>query len=537
MSGECFIPLLTQLPWFGFADKLLGDCVLTKPKVHFLLCTKLLLLHFSDQIQLLQNIIGYLSTSHTRRHLFIQVLKELLSVWSDSSGVRHRSYEQHLYISRAIFVCLAFLNTSEKSQHKEDCLEMLMSGMQFHIASSDPHRRNVSMAMAEAVSQVFNPGGPVLKFEYDKDQVKDLLLLMEIPKEPLPAQVSMGNSVTLTNSDGGRDGLKSETVSGSEYMKKEHETEGDLKCNVDEDLDSDDDLVPFDMSSDIPSNKIKSPKYIRECMEGLISSDNVEKQGICLAAAELLIRSSPDGLSEIAVEFTKILIHLTEAHIMEDFTRLRFGALVSLTVRCPVEVSDYLTEEFYNRNYNIRQRLDMLEVLAAAARELSTPEVSDTKNKVEQLPPEDSLEGWQEVIKKRVESKTRRFSKGRTKPEPVPVPNRFSSVSGHFFYPLLKNFDRKENTLNLLGEDSLVLGRLIFTLGIVMYAATNSPVSYQLTATLLEFIWTLRFHNDLGVRRAVLFAVAMIYLSVQPYTLLEDLQQEVLESKIWLEGM
>ena len=30
-----------------------------------------------------------------------------------------------------------------------------------------------------------------------------------------------------------------------------------------------------------------------------------------------------------------------------------------------------------------------------------------------------------------------------------------------------------------MGEDSLVLGRLMYTLGIVMYAAANIPVSHE----------------------------------------------------------
>jgi len=35
---------------------------------------------------------------------------------------------------------------------------------------------------------------------------------------------------------------------------------------------------------------------------------------------------------------------------------------------------------------------------------------------------------------------------------------------------------RAENTFDLLGEDCYVLGHLMYTLGIVMYAAANSPV-------------------------------------------------------------
>ena len=39
-----------------------------------------------------------------------------------------------------------------------------------------------------------------------------------------------------------------------------------------------------------------------------------------------------------------------------------------------------------------------------------------------------------------------------------------------------------------------------------------------------------------SVRQGLLFAVSMVYLSVPSHMLLEDLQQEVFESKNWLEG-
>ena len=35
---------------------------------------------------------------------------------------------------------------------------------------------------------------------------------------------------------------------------------------------SDDDLEPYDLSADVKVTKVKQPKYIRECMEGM--SDN-----------------------------------------------------------------------------------------------------------------------------------------------------------------------------------------------------------------------------------------------------------------------
>ena len=51
--------------------------------------------------------------------LYLQVLKTLLSVWSDGSALRHTSYEQHFYISQAIMVCLAFMDEVPFQQMKE----------------------------------------------------------------------------------------------------------------------------------------------------------------------------------------------------------------------------------------------------------------------------------------------------------------------------------------------------------------------------------------------------------------------------------
>lgn len=206
-----------------------------------------------------------------------------------------------------------------------------------------------------------------------------------------------------------------------------------------------------------------------------------------------------------------------------------------------------MTDQFYDRNYTIRQRLDIIEVIGTAAQELSKPvdQTSHSKHpsstassKIKEIPSkEETAQNWKDVVQKRIESKTRRFGQGRSKPEPEAVVNQFAPVAGSFFYPLMKNFDRKENTFDLMGEDCLVLGRLMYTLGIVMYAAANIPTVRQMAVALMEFIWVLRFHSEPSVRQGLLFAVSMVYLSVPSHMLLGDLQQEVFESKNWLEDV
>ena len=91
---------------------------------------------------------------------------------------------------------------------------------------------------------------------------------------------------------------------------------------------------------------------------------------------------------------------------------------------------------------------------------------------------------------------------GPSKPPPVPSPNRFAPVAPTFFFPLMAAFDCPVATLDLLGQDSLLLGSLLHALGTVMYCATNAPLAPTMAATLLDFLWALRYHNEAYVNHS-----------------------------------
>ncbi|KAJ7388116.1 TEL2, telomere maintenance protein 2 [Desmophyllum pertusum] len=131
----------------------------------------------------------------------------------------------------------------------------------------------------------------------------------------------------------------------------------------------------------------------------------------------------------------------------------------SLTVMCPQQIACHLTEEFFAPNYNLQQRMDMLNVLADAAQQLSTPaETAKTRTVPRKFPlpqadsvkPLQAVPEWQKIVQERIDGKTKRISKGPSPPQPTAVANKFAGVAGFFFFPLMKNFDSKVNTLDLL---------------------------------------------------------------------------------------
>ncbi|BFZ03712.1 hypothetical protein BsWGS_06751 [Bradybaena similaris] len=525
-------PLLKRIPWFGLVEKFLGDSVVHISVINMLICTKLLLhRHYSNPKTLLQNCIGYLTSFHTRRHLFLEVCLRLLRVWGDSSSLKHTSAEQHLYISKALMMCIGSLNEAEKQSCKDKMLMMLMPGVQAHLESSDPATRMVGMTVAKALTETVDPSGPKLEFEVDLTNplVSELLSFRdELPEDPGPSP----EEVSLMAPD-------DSVTKGIDTVKLEEKAREMEQA----DLDSDDDLEPYDMSQDTKLLKAKPPKYVRDCMEGLISSsEDPDRTEMCLQHAESLIRKKPFGLSEIAAEFAKILLHLQDTHCFENYLTNRLRALVALTITCPSQVADYLTSQFYERNYSIRQRMDILEVLAAAAQELSQPQKDEPANEKNmksctELSPTPDAVSWREIVQRRIESNTRRFARGRSKPEPIPKPNRLVAVAGQFFYPLMTKVDKSEPCIDLLERDTTLLFRLLYTLAIVLYSSMNIPTAYHMGRTLLGFTWPVRLHPDSSVRQAVLIATSSIFLVVPAHNLLGDLHSDVTETKFWLEDV
>lgn len=306
----------------------------------------------------------------------------------------------------------------------------------------------------------------------------------------------------------------------------------------DSELDSDDDLTPYDMSVDREKKKSSPPRYVRDCLEALMSSNDAERVELSLQAAEGLLRKNVKATQEVSVQFSKVLLHLDDRYNTQGFHTMRQNAMVALTVTDIKPVVEYWTTEFYSLNYSLRQRLDILEVLALSAQELSEP-ITNKHTRAQPITAVaaqeqgDDITHWRQIVEKRIQSKTRRVSKGPAHPAKA-VPNRYAPVAGFFFFPLLRNYDRPQVTFDLLGTDQLVLGRLLHTLGLLMHLAINAPVASQMGRALLDFAWAVRFHTDQMVRRGVLFAVCAVLLSMPGENLLTELSDDLMETRAWL---
>ncbi|NXL80909.1 TELO2 protein, partial [Leptocoma aspasia] len=525
-----------RAPEADVLSRLLGNLVVKNKKAQFVVTQKMLLLQYGHTTAVLQNLLGYLSLDSLRRTLLLRVLQELLETWSSSSAVKHSPAEQQLYISKAILICLSHLKEPEIESCRQELLTSMMEGVKCHLDSSLPQLRRLGMVVAEGISLKINTEGPVLKFEYEEDdetrELKSLLVQMPsfcvIPSLPDDDRSEKAGAALPLVPESNE---KSHTV--APVMPDEES---------DAELDSDDDLIPYDMSED-KELKIKAPMYIRDCIEVLTGSrsEDMDKWEATVKALESLVRKNPAATREVSVELAKILLHLEEKTCIEGFVELRQRAQVAVLTTDPIPVAKYLTSQFYSLNYSLRQRMDILDVLVLAAQELSCPKFhGKTKHSgvqkpcIQFLPGSDSSKAWRRIVDERIKNKTRRFDMSQSRVELASCPNEFNSVAGYFFFPLIQHFDRPLITFDLLGEDHLVLGRLVHTLAVLMYLAVNTVAVTAMGKALLEFVWALRFHTDSYVRQGLLSCISSLLLSVPTERIVADMTEELLETQSWL---
>lgn len=520
----------------------LGEFPAVRERLSYTLTHKLLLVRYTDQPQMLQNIIGYLASLESLRSTFVAAFKKLLNAWCDGSSLRHRPLEQTIYICKAIMIFIAYLSHDTclvTNDLKDTVMQTLLGGMSNYLDSSVVQIRQMGMVVGESLSTLVHSDEKRLEFEVEKNELVDSLqelLLIPSCEDRQSAEYQDQAAVSERAHENDSDNASKNVVG------KSREDAAEKTKNASEILDSDDDedeLTPYD--SDPKSSKpAKRPVYLAQCMDGLMKSDNPEWFEQCLQHAEELIRKHPE-VSEMAVEMCKVLLNLEDQYSLPEFVLLRHKAMVALVVSCPETTAQYLTREFYERNYNIRQRLDILDVLSSAARELSQPLSSTDTIHSNDAPSSEGYKTkpdethWSAIVQARIESKTRRFSKGVTRPSPTPVPSRFAKVAGWFFYPLMSQFDKRESCLDLLGCDHILLQRILSTLGIVMFCASNAPSISPMARALIQFTWCFRYHVQPGVRQAVLGAVIMMTVAVPPFLLMSDLCSEVGDLKEWLQ--
>ena len=300
-----------------------------------LLCHKLLLLRGFTMTSIGRNILTLLAC---HPQTLLQVTNNLLSVWSDKNSLLLTSPEQHEFISKCIVMALHLLAPETLAPHRAELHRILRQGVSHHLESPQVTVRILGMFVAEVCTKRIHVDGPALEFSYDKSEpiVNELENLLS--PEPDECQVE-DFEVFLEKMQNNSNPVHKKTnkcprtaTAAAVNPPPQSDSSSKAIATRPEDLDSDDDLEPYDMSEDTVESKFEAPSYIRDLMDMLGNTHNeaeeYEKLRLSFDVCEDIIRQQlPRDHPSLARQLLSVLIHLQDKYSLPDFDRLRRSLL------------------------------------------------------------------------------------------------------------------------------------------------------------------------------------------------------------------
>lgn len=256
-----------------------------------------------------------------------------------------------------------------------------------------------------------------------------------------------------------------------------------------------------------------------------------------LDVAEKLVRASPDELIHLAGDLVKTLVLVRCSDVAvegeeESAEEKRHRALVALLVTCPFESLETLNKLLYSPHLDISQRIMILDIMTEAAQELANSKIMKPKHQARAListisetqpwflpsstgPPgagawkevseTETLLNWSTRYERELPLKSGQIKRGKARRWSLKSANiqenqmelshnKFPLYAAAFMLPAMQGFDKKRHGVDLLGRDFIVLGKLIYMLGVCIKCASMHPEASAIAPALLDMLKS-RYHQ------------------------------------------
>ncbi|WOL06173.1 telomere length regulation protein [Canna indica] len=510
---------------------------------------------------------------------YLDVVDRLFSIWSRREFVQSSSMEQQAYVTAAVGLCLERMSTKELEATK-DVFKYILQGVSCRLESPIGLVRKMASAVALVFSKVVDPNKPLyldddcsdnIDWEFGltsqkqnvivRDETREDESKISLPEERYNASHDKKNADMKHNPSVGGKIISENRLSSSKIIDPTMPRNKPVSAEEDDDESknsdaSSDSLEPYDLEdNDLDLKKFSQLGDVAAALRKPDDPDGVEK---ALDIAEKLVRASPDELPHHSGDLVRALVHVRCSDVTvegeeDSAEEKRQKALEALLVTCPFESLDVLTRLLYSPNVDVSQRILILDVMTEAAQELSESTV--IRRKYQQRNLISSISGhpwfipssrgppgagpWKEVsdpgtsiswsrrYEREIPSRAGPMKSGKSRkwglvkakdPLLETSKNRFPLYAAAFMLPVMQGFDKRRHGVDLLGRDFIVLGKLIYMLGVCMKCVTMHPEASALAPALLDMIRSreVSHHAEAYVRRSVLFAASCILVALHP---------------------
>lgn len=530
---------------------IIGDSAIRSEDWKYCLLTKIpLLSHFkSDNVPL--NLVRYLcgvSKEMKDNRIVYGLLTDLLDIWSNKTCMLRTSVDQHIYITKLCILIVAALSPNDINA--SDIKQKLFNGIPAHLEVLSATLRCIGMITAETILSLLDSDAKEgqLQFDYKGYSKDDLAIVERLRAVPLLLTNSQPITEELHANDIIEDMLKRITVNSQDRIPVQFQPETTKSVKVqttalisaaesisERELDSDDDLEPYDMTNDVADVAAKTPLYLLDLKEGLREANDPDVFIKSVESCQQLIQDQlPSDDASLGLELLGILLEMDSKFAMDNFDEHRLAGCVAACCAHPKECAEFLCAQFNTKpgTYAISTKLLMLEILSASCKELSkidnpTAKDDDTNaivpvKKLLTLSEQDNKKLAAQIVRARVEKKTRRFATRTQHPLKTAQRNRFANVAGSFFFPLLSAIDVwniSDSRCMQNDIDNVLLINFLNTVSTFMLAARNVPKIENFFKEVVTVVLQLRWNQDPKIRLANLQLIGTIFLSVPMHVL------------------
>ncbi|VVB04730.1 unnamed protein product [Arabis nemorensis] len=515
-------------------------------------------------------------------HGLLETTQRIASVWSKGEFLQSVPLEQQAYITTALGLFLENMSREELDRTK-DVMHNILQGVTCRLENPGDLVRKMGSTIAFMFSKVIDPKNPL----YLDDSFTGNAIDWEFE-----LQTAVGGVRSITNSMENEDGATKTSASLTEVNESsrrnkekknrksknisdfvladpdeivdlatltcETESDNDDNASVSSDNSSVTSLEPYDLLDD-DKDLEKQFTQLVDVVGALRKTDDADGVEKAIYVAEKLVRVSPDELTHIAGDLTRVLVQVRCSNITiegeeDSAEEKRQRALIALLVTRPFESLETLNSILYSPNLDVSQRIMILDVMAEAARELANsrtlkpkheargPLISNISHPQPWYLPSNASTPWKKVsetgsfhqnwanrFERELQSKPGQTKKGKTRRWGLRSgdkdqnstdwsQNRFPLYAAAFMLPAMKEFDKKRHGVDLLGRDFVVLGKLVHMLGVCMQCASMHPEASALAISLLDMLQRREVcnHPEAYVRRAVLFAASSVLVALHP---------------------
>ncbi|KAL9646464.1 hypothetical protein ABK040_006461 [Willaertia magna] len=480
------------------------------------------------------------SSNNNNSRSIISVTDFISSVWKKSHFIIQSNDSQQLFVTYCLVLLISNLNKKEleNSETLKNCIE----GIHQRLHSTFSHVRESCSLVALQFSKIINTSEkPLILFDEYKerlseleDKVKhcldDLLIVENVDSN----EVLEMNNKLINNTESKKE--KKEKVFNPNELLFNEEEEDDEESTSDEEnalseTDSVESLQSLDMSDDEKNDENPyRPLYLRDLIEFLFANDQDKDQMFKIDAAikhaaDVIDKSDPKQIQLLGAQLCNALLTCSEPHLT-DFYKNKLEAMVTLLTRSCLSIIDlqadktdqrsidyedevcvfFLTNKFWSNQITQAQRLDILSVLSQTALRLSNHNIDGNENKDNQKTEQNDLSTTNNNNKKPeyipvYPNNTRRWGSSLNKKQAKKTnQNYFLLHANRFYYLLLRTKRQVSETIHILfSEDSLLLSKLLHTIGIFIYCCGSNPtplVALDLIKNSIEFIWGLILYSN-----------------------------------------